>query len=53
MGEILTLDPLTAPEPIATVELRLVITRSPAALRVEVVLLIAPLVRISMFPDVV
>ena len=45
---------LTAPEPISILELLLVTTTSAAAVRVVVVvLLIAPLVRSSMFPEVV
>lgn len=53
LGEILTFAPPTAPEPEATDEPLLVITKSAPALRVEVVLLIDPLVRSSMFPVVV
>jgi hypothetical protein len=44
---------LIAPEPVLTLPLRLLIATSPAAVRVEVVLLIAPLVRSSIFPEVV
>lgn len=53
LGEILTFAPLTAPEPEATDEPLLVITKSAPALSVVVVLLIEPLVRISIFPVVV
>ena len=44
---------LIAPEPVLTLPLRLFIVTSPAAVKVVVVLLIAPLVKSSMFPDVV
>jgi hypothetical protein len=44
---------LITPEPVLAAPLRLLMTTSPAEVRVAVVLLIAPLVRSSMFPDVV
>ena len=44
---------LIAPEPVLTLPLRLLIVTSPAAVKVVVVLLIAPLVNSSIFPDVV
>ena len=54
LGEILTFAALTAPEPMSMLELLLVATKSAAAVSVVVVvLLIAPLVKSSMFPDVV
>ena len=54
LGEILTFAALTAPEPMSMLELLLVATKSDAAVSVVVVvLLIAPLVSSSMFPDVV
>jgi hypothetical protein len=54
LGEILTFAALTAPEPMSMLELLLVATKSAAAVSVVVVvLLIAPLVRSSMFPEVV
>jgi hypothetical protein len=53
-GEILTFAALTAPEPMSILELLLVTTTSAAAVSVVVVvLLIAPLVRSSIFPEVV
>ena len=54
LGEILTFAALTAPEPMSMLELLLVATTSAAAVSVVVVvLLIVPLVRSSMFPEVV
>lgn len=51
LGDIRMLAPVNAPEPASIDEARLVITRSAAAARVVVVLLIDPLVRSSMFPE--
>jgi hypothetical protein len=45
-------DPLTAPEPRFTLESLLVTTTSASAVSVAVVLLMAPLVSNSMFPEV-
>ena len=54
LGDILTFDALTAPEPMSMLELLLVATTSAAAVSVVVVvLLIAPLVSSSIFPEVV
>jgi hypothetical protein len=54
LGEILMFEALTAPDPMSTDEPLLITTRSAAAVRVlVVVLLIGPLVRSSMLPDVV
>jgi DNA-binding transcriptional regulator GbsR (MarR family) len=54
LGEILTFAALTAPEPMSILELLLVTTTSATAVSVVVVvLLIAPLVRSSIFPEVV
>ena len=54
LGDILTFDALTAPEPMSMLELLLVATTSAAAVSVVVVvLLIAPLVSSSIFPEVI
>jgi hypothetical protein len=51
--ESLTVAALMAPVPVLTVEPRLLITNSPPAVKVAVVLAIEPLVRSSIFPEVV
>ena len=51
VGEILMFEALTAPEPKLTLDP--LITTSDTAVNVAVVLLIAPLVKSSMFPEVV
>ena len=52
LGDIRMLAALNAPEPASMDEPRLAITRSAAAVSVAVVLLMAPLVRSSIFPEV-